>query len=129
MTRDIENSEDIKLMVDEFYGKVKQNALIGPIFIGAIKDNWPAHLQKLYAFWETVLLGQRTYSGSPFVPHAQMPIEQKHFEVWLGPFHETVNTHFDGEKANEAKLRATKMAEMFLHKINYYRQHPNQKVI
>tara|TARA_R110000850_G_scaffold7837_5_gene28636 strand:+ start:179 stop:568 length:390 start_codon:yes stop_codon:yes gene_type:complete len=129
MSRDIENLEDIKLMVDEFYGKVKMNPLIGPIFIGAIKDNWPAHLQKLYNFWETVLLGQRTYTGSPFVPHAQMPIEKKHFDVWLGLFYETVNTHFDGEKANEAKLRATKMAEMFLHKINYFKEHPNQRAI
>lgn len=129
MSRDIENLEDIKIMVDEFYGKVKMNQLIGPIFIGAIGDNWPAHLEKLYRFWETVLLGTRTYSGSPFAAHAQMPIEQKHFDVWLSLFYETVNIHFDGEKANEAKLRATKMAEMFVHKINYYKEHPNQRVI
>ncbi len=129
MAHDIENIKDIKLMVDDFYGKVKKNPLIGPIFIGAIKDNWPAHLEKLYGFWETVLLGARTYSGSPFVTHAQMPIEQRHFDVWLSLFYETVNNHFEGEKANEAKLRATKMAEMFLHKINYYKEHPNQRVI
>ncbi len=129
MKKDIENLDDIKLMVDEFYGRVKQNPLIGPIFIGVIKDNWPAHLEKLYRFWQTVLLSEPTYSGSPFKPHAHLPVSKKHFDVWLGLFNQTVNEHFAGPVADEAKWRAQKMAEMFLMKIEYLRSHPNQKAL
>ena len=129
MKKDIETLDDIVLLVDDFYGRVRQNPLIGPIFIGVIKDQWPAHLEKLYRFWQTVLLDERTYSGSPFAPHAGMPLEKKHFETWLELFQQTLESHFSGPRADEAKWRANKMAEMFLYKIEYFRQHPNQKAI
>lgn len=119
--QDITTLDDIKLMVDSFYDKVKQNQLIGPIFIGAIRDNWPAHLEKMYRFWQTVLLEENTYSGSPFAPHADMPLREEHFKAWLDLFTETVDENFSGSMANEAKSRAGKMAEMFQHKINFLR--------
>jgi hemoglobin len=74
----------------------------------------------MYTFWQTVLLGQHTYYGSPFPPHAKLPVTKKHFERWLGLFHTTIDELFEGEKAGEAKWRASKMAEMFQIKIDYY---------
>lgn len=129
MKKDIEDRSDIKLVVDNFYGKVKKDPLIGPVFIGVIRHNWPAHLEKMYRFWETVLLDKHSYHGSPFAPHAQMPLEQKHFETWLSLFSETVDENFTGEKADEAKWRAQKMAEMFYHKIQYFRENPRQSIL
>ena len=119
--KDIESIEDIRLLVDNFYDSVKLDPLIGPIFIGVIKDRWPAHLEKMYRFWQTVLLEEHTYSGSPFLPHASMPLEQRHFEHWLALWFHTVDRFFDGEKAHEAKWRGQRMASMFLSKIEYYR--------
>src|SRR5689334_21383205 len=118
---DISSIEDVRRLVDTFYGKVRGDGLIGPIFIGAIGDNWPAHLEKMGRFWQTVLLEGHTYYGSPFAPHARMPLESRHFDVWLGLWNATVDELFDGPKAVEAKWRAEKMAEMFLSKITYYR--------
>ncbi len=129
MKKDISQSEDIKLMVDEFYGKVQRNPLIGPIFIGVIKDRWPEHLEKMYKFWGSILLAENSYNGRPFPPHAQMPLQQEHFEAWLGLFLQTVDEHFEGPIADEAKMRAQNMASMFFHKIEYIRQHPNQRTI
>ena len=119
--KDIQNLEDIQLMVDTFYDKVKVDTLIGPIFNGVIKDRWLEHLQKMYGFWETVLLDVHSYSGSPFPPHAKMPLERIHFERWILLFINTVDSLFTGEKAEEAKWRAEKMAEMFHHKIEYFK--------
>ncbi len=127
--KDISSREDVILMVDEFYARVQKDPHIGPIFIGVIKDEWPAHLAKLYRFWETVLLGERTYSGSPFVPHSQMPLQQSHFETWLKLFYETVDQYFHGPKAEEAKERAHNMARMFLFKIEHYRQNPGKTIL
>ncbi|MDR3680380.1 MAG: group III truncated hemoglobin [Flavipsychrobacter sp.] len=120
-TKDISTLEDIKLLVNTFYQKIRENELLSPIFNGIIQDRWPEHLEKMYRFWQTVLLEEHTYFGSPFPPHAKLPVEQKHFDVWLALWHFTVNAHFTGEKANEAKWRGDKMALMFLTKIEYYR--------
>ncbi len=129
MKEDIRTLEDIKLLVDSFYQKVQRNPLIGPIFIGVIKDNWPAHLAKMYRFWQTVLLDEHSYSGRPFPPHAQMPLQKEHFESWLSLFTETVDQFFSGDKAEEAKARATNMATMFYYKLEHLRSHPSRKTI
>lgn len=121
MTQDISQLSDIQQLVDTFYGKVRQDALIGPIFDRVIEDRWSVHLDKMYTFWQTVLLKEHTYYGRPFPPHVRLPLEQHHFERWLTLFCETVDEYFTGEKAEEAKWRAQKMAEMFLHKIMYFR--------
>lgn len=121
--KDITTIEDIKLLVDTFYAKIRLDLLLGEIFNGVINDRWPEHLEKMYRFWQTVLLGEHTYYGSPFPPHSQLPIEQKHFDVWLKLWHETINGLFAGVKADEAKWRGDKMAVMFLSKIEYYRNH------
>ncbi len=125
----IETLEDIKLLVDEFYGRIRQDELLADIFNGVIEDQWPAHLEKMYTFWQTVLLKEHTYYGSPFTPHATLPVEKQHFERWLKLFHETLDAHFYGEKADEAKWRAERMAEMFLYKIKYYQENHSKPLL
>ncbi|HEK19441.1 MAG TPA: group III truncated hemoglobin, partial [Bacteroidetes bacterium] len=60
---DILSLTDIKLLVDTFYERIQKNELLGPIFNERIKDNWPEHLDKMYRFWQTVLLEEYTYGG------------------------------------------------------------------
>lgn len=126
--KDIERLEDIRSLVDSFYGRVRRDVLIGGIFEGVIKD-WPLHLGKMYRFWQTVLLDQHTYQGSPFPPHARMPLERQHFDAWLRLWTETVDELFVGPKADDAKWRASKMAEMFLSKITYFRNDGTKPLI
>ncbi|WP_317900060.1 group III truncated hemoglobin [Aurantibacillus circumpalustris] len=127
--QDILNLEDVKVLVNAFYDKVRTDETLSPIFTEVIQNRWPQHLEKMYSFWQTVLLKEHTYFGSPFVPHAKLPVEQEHFDRWLLLFFQTINETFSGEKANEAKWRAEKMAEMFQSKIQYYRQHPEKRVL
>jgi hemoglobin len=121
MQKDLDSLENIKQLVDSFYNKIQKDELLGPIFNGIIKDNWPTHLEKMYGFWQTILLNERAYSGSPFPPHAKLPISKDHFDHWLKLFSTTIDENFIGEKADEAKWRAEKMAEMFNYKIEYYK--------
>ena len=114
--------DDVKNLVNTFYDKVREDALIGPIFNNQIQDRWPQHLAKMYTFWQTVLIGPHTYFGSPFPPHAKLPVEKIHFERWMEIFTGTIDELFEGKIADEAKWRAGKMAEMFQIKINYYRK-------
>lgn len=117
MKSDIENFEDIKNMVNSFYGLVREDDLLGPIFNARIGDRWPEHLEKMYGFWETVLLNVHSYSGSPFRPHSQMPINKEHFDKWLQLFEKSIKANFEGAVADDALERARKMAQMFQFKI------------
>lgn len=126
---DITTLNDIQLMVDSFYGKVHEDNILADIFNNIIEDRWPQHLEKMYRFWQTVLLEEHTYYGSPFLPHAKLPVEANHFERWLKLFNETVDNLFEGEKATRAKWQGERMAELFLSKITYYRNHPSTPLI
>lgn len=120
--RDISTLEDIQHMVNTFYTTIQSDEVLGPIFNGVIQDRWPAHLEKMYRFWQTILLSEHTYSGSPFAPHAKLPIDKAHFNHWMGLFIATVDTHFAGPVADEAKRRAQIMADTFSYKIDYLNQ-------
>ncbi|HQW83635.1 MAG TPA: group III truncated hemoglobin [Ferruginibacter sp.] len=121
MKKDIETLDDIKLLVNNFYNKVRQDELIGHIFNEKIQDRWPAHLEKMYRFWQTVLLEEHTYYGSPFLPHARLPVEKEHFDRWLKLFYETADELFAGKKNDRAKWQGERMAVMFQSKIEYYK--------
>ncbi len=125
---DIATLEDIKLLVDTFYSQVQKDDFIGPIFNEKIGNRWPEHLGKMYRFWQTILLEVHTYSGSPFPPHKQLPVAKEHFNRWMELFTQTTDSLFTGALADEAKLRAKNMAEMFNYKIEYFRnEEKNQK--
>lgn len=122
--KDITTLEDIRFLVDTFYGKVREDRKLKDIFNNVIQDRWPAHLAKMYRFWQTVLLEEHTYYGSPFLPHAKLPVEKEHFDQWLTLFYATVDENFAGEKAERAKWQGQRMAEMFHYKIEYHKNNP-----
>jgi len=126
--KDIKGLDDIILFVDEFYGKVQQDSLIGPIFNDVIKD-WGPHLQKMYTFWNAVLFGVPGFTGNPFARHAPLPIEGKHFERWIELFYQTIDMLFAGEMADNTKKRAETMAIMFLSKLEAMRGGPGRVIV
>ncbi len=124
--RDIENIEDVQHMVNTFYAKIREDDMLGIIFNQNIQDRWPQHLDKMYRFWQTILLEEYTYDGRPFPPHAHLPIGKVHFDQWLSLFEETVHALFEGPKADEAIWRARKMATLFESKLDYIRHNPDK---
>lgn len=114
----LESREDIVLLVNSFYDKVRKDGLIGPIFTDVAKVNWDEHLPKLQNFWSDLLLGEDTYRGHPFPPHMRLNLKPAHFEQWLRLFVETVDEYFIGLKAEEAKARALRIARNFMINLN-----------
>lgn len=119
--KDITTHSDVKQMVHSFYSKVRADDFIGPIFNERIGNKWDEHLETLCHFWESILLGSNQYNGRPFPPHAQLPIGKEHFERWLGLFMNNIDEQFTGPNAEEAKLRAFNIANVFLHKLSIIR--------
>lgn len=122
MKKDLYNREDVELLVDTFYEKVKANATIGYIFNDIAKVDWENHLPLMYSFWASILLGEHSFSGNPMDKHIQLskiaPMTDKEFSEWLKIFIQTTDELFEGEKAEEAKTRASNIARLMLHKIN-----------
>ena len=120
--RDILDLEDVKQLVDTFYAKVREDNMLAPVFNERIQDRWPEHLEKMYLFWQTVLLDEHTYYGAPFPPHAKLQVEHAHFERWVALFNKTVDALFTGQKSDEAKWRGQKMAQIFEIKIEQFKK-------
>ncbi|HRD28658.1 MAG TPA: group III truncated hemoglobin [Caulobacter sp.] len=77
-------------LVHAFYGRVRQDPVLGPIFDRAIGDGWDEHLARLCDFWSSVLLMTGRFKGAPMAAHARLPeIEAPHFRRWLALFRET----------------------------------------
>ena len=110
MKQDITNGEDVELLVNTFYSKVKLNPVIGYIFKDLLRDNWENHLPVMYRFWGNVLFYTGGYTGNPLMVHkhvnALFPLTAAHFGEWNKLFIATVDELFVGEKADLAKQRA-----------------------
>ncbi|WP_207424710.1 group III truncated hemoglobin [Desertivirga brevis] len=121
MRADIQTREDIEKLVNAFYTKVQKDNLIGHIFNEVAKVNWEAHLPKMYEFFETIILGQKGFKGNPMEVHfhlnRQFPLQEEHFGQWKALFFSTIDDLFEGAKAEEAKQKATSIADLMSYKI------------
>jgi len=75
----------IQRLVHTFYGRVRADAVLGPIFAARIVD-WEPHLKRMCAFWSSVTLMTGRYHGRPMQAHAPLPIDATHFDRWLAIF-------------------------------------------
>jgi hemoglobin len=78
----------IERLVRGFYARVPQDPVIGPIFTARITD-WEPHLQRMCAFWSSVVLMTGNYHGQPMRLHLPLPIGGPHFDRWLALFEAT----------------------------------------
>lgn len=101
----------IESLVHTFYAAIREDETLGPIFDAAIAPNWDAHLEKMCAFWSSVMMSTGRYSGRPMQAHAKLAnVRPEHFDLWLGLFRSTANTLFVPALAAEFILRAERIA-------------------
>ncbi|WP_339634202.1 group III truncated hemoglobin [Bizionia echini] len=131
--KNIETRDDVLLLVSSFYEKVRADEFLGPFFNRVITD-WDAHIERLTTFWETSLFMTRKlekkYYGNPLEVHVQVDkennhtITEHHFGAWLNLWFQTIDEHFEGEVADNAKRRARKMGSFMYLNIFQARQKP-----
>ena len=121
MKKPIENRDDVRLMVEDFYEKVKKDSIIGDIFNNTLFFKWDTHIPIMINFWETVLLDGTSYRGNTMRVHIELnklhPLKAEHFIRWKKLFFETLDEHFTGEKVSEAKKRVELMEALMQTKI------------
>jgi hemoglobin len=114
---DIETHEDCERLVRAFYGRALTDPVLGFIFVDVAHLDLEEHVPRITSFWETILLGARSYSGGAFAPHAalntRVRLRAGHFERWLWLWRTTVDELFAGERAELAKAHSRRVAQAF----------------
>ena len=100
----------IDALVEGFYARVREDALIGPIFAARIED-WAPHLAQMKLFWSSVALSTGVYQGRPMPKHLPLPIDARHFDRWLEIFIATANALCPPVAAKHFIERARRIAE------------------
>jgi hemoglobin len=104
--------ESIRRLVDAFYDQVRIDADLGPIFAQAIPGDWGPHLEKMYAFWSSVMLTSGRYKGNPVMKHlAVSGMTPQLFTIWLALFDATCRELFDDEVSVAFCVKAERIAE------------------
>lgn len=116
MTRRSRIDEDgIAELVVAFYAKARHDPVLGPVFLAAIgpaDEAWIPHLERVCAFWSSVMLASGRYLGRPMQAHAALPgLGEAHFQRWLELFGQTARELFAEREALAFTLRAERMAE------------------
>jgi hemoglobin len=78
----------IRRLVHGFYDRIRIDPELGPIFAARIKE-WDPHLERMCAFWSSVVLMTGRYHGRPMQTHALLPVSGAHFDRWLRLFADT----------------------------------------
>jgi len=100
----------IAVLVDRFYESARRDDVIGPVFNEAVED-WDDHLERLRAFWSSVMLTTGRYKGNPMAAHLKHPIEPAFFERWLGLWQRTAAAVFAEAEAARFTEKAERIAE------------------
>jgi truncated hemoglobin YjbI len=84
MTSPAITEASIVQLVDTFYARVRDDAVLSPVFEAKLAGRWHEHMPRMYAFWTKVLLGTGDFQGNVFGKHMALSgIETEHFVRWL----------------------------------------------
>lgn len=109
---DVVEEADLDRVIPAFYARVRRDPVIGPIFNEAIAD-WDHHLDKLIAFWSSVMRTSGRYKGNPMAAHlkhkAQLTPEM--FDRWLALWREVTTDILPLARADALLEKAGRIAE------------------
>ena len=102
----------LERLIPLFYERVRADADIGPIFNEAVAD-WPEHLDRLVAFWSSVMLTSGRYKGSPMAAHLKhrSGITPAMFDRWLTIWTATTDEMMSARAAAALQDKAARIAE------------------
>ena len=103
---------EIEALVRDFYGRIRADDILGPIFARVIGEDWEPHLQKMFAFWSSVMLMSGRYKGAPMVAHMRLKqVRPEHFDSWLSLFETSANRICAPETAAAFMEKARRIAD------------------
>lgn len=104
--------EQITTLLSVFYGRVRKDPEIGPVF-NRIVDDWDEHLTRLEDFWSSLMLASGRYKGNPLAMHALHSdlITPTMFDSWLAIWARTTDELLPPDIASIMQTKAHRIAE------------------
>ena len=107
------SEDEIDRLVRRFYGRVRQDGVLGPVFEAHVHD-WEEHMQHLVDFWSALLRGTRRFRGAPMQKHMVIDeLREELFERWLVLFRQTTAELGNTPMQRLADDAAERIAENF----------------
>jgi hemoglobin len=100
----------IEKLIRAFYARVRQDAVLAPIFEARISD-WEPHLDNIFAFWSALTLQTGRYHGRPMAKHMPLLVDARHFDRWLALFEQTARDLCPPAAAERFIERSRRVAE------------------
>lgn len=101
----------VERLVHDFYGRIRADEVLGPIFEARLAGRWEPHLRKMVDFWSSIALKSGRYAGNPHASHQRLGLTEQHFARWLALFEETVHALCTGPTAGFFIDRAHRIAD------------------
>lgn len=105
------DERELSRLLARFYTRVRTDEMLGPVFNLAVGD-WPDHLEKLTAFWSSIMLTTGRYKGNPMAVHLKhlARITPIMFDRWLVLWAETT-AEIVPQAAPQLQVKAARIAE------------------
>lgn len=102
----------LERLIPRFYARVRADDQLGPVF-NDIVDDWPDHLEKLVAFWSSVMLTSGRYKGNPMMAHARhhSRMTPELFTRWLELWAQVTDELMTPAAAAALQAKAARIAE------------------
>ena len=108
------SEETIRALVHAFYARIREDAVLAPIFARVIGEDWGPHLAKMCDFWSSVMRMSGRYKGNPMIAHIRLKmVRPEHFVRWLALFRETALDTCSPDIAAQFCARAENIARSF----------------
>jgi len=120
--KDILNTDDLYLLVDDFYKKLLFDKSISYIFTDVVKIKLEEHMPILVTFWSQAIFDTGGYYNNLTKIH--LDISEKEyltpelFTIWLKHFNAAVDENFMGTNSEKIKTQALSLATIMQIKIN-----------
>ena len=102
----------LRRFLDHFYDRVRRDPTIGPLFERVIGEEWGPHLNRIQAFWSSVMLKTGRYHGNPLAVHRAIAgLEPHFFDRWLALFEESAREVLSPDLADAFVSKAHLIAE------------------
>ena len=94
--RELASRTELREWMERFYARLLADDRVAHLFADLDLE---AHLPILADFWALMPLGEDSYRRNTFQKHTHLPLEDRHFDVWLEHFDASVDEYATGPRA------------------------------
>jgi hemoglobin len=106
----------LRLLIDRFHDRVREDPEIGPLLRDQVPD-WDEHVERLHAFWSAAMLG--TGSKAAVLDDLPFAVEAPFFEHWVAVFDAEAGEIYEEKVAALFRTKAHRVADLLKNALFY----------